>query len=181
MLEDKLLVWKLKRGNRDALRAIYEKYRDDLLRIAAGLLRETSLAEDVVHDVFIAFVNASSNFTLTGSLRGYLTTCVANKARNINRTTFRQRTDNLDEMQPAASEMRRPEEWLICDEQFQQIRNAMAQIPYEQREAVVLHIQGAMKFKEIAELQGIPIKTVMSRYRYGLDKLRSILNSEVKK
>ncbi len=38
MLEDKLLVWKLRRGNRDALRVIYEKYRDDLLRIAAGAL-----------------------------------------------------------------------------------------------------------------------------------------------
>jgi len=36
-----------------------------------------------------------------------------------------------------------------------------------------------MKFKAIAELQGVSINTVQSRYRYGLDKLRSILNSEV--
>ena len=56
MLEDKLLVWKLKRGSRQALRCIYEKYRDDLLRLSAALLNETSVAEDIVHDVFIAFV-----------------------------------------------------------------------------------------------------------------------------
>ncbi len=55
MLEDKLLIWKLRRSDKEALRVIYEKYRDDLLRIAAGLLRETSDAEDVVHDVFAAF------------------------------------------------------------------------------------------------------------------------------
>ncbi|MBW8035391.1 MAG: sigma-70 family RNA polymerase sigma factor [Planctomycetes bacterium] len=181
MLEDKLLVWKLRRGSKDALRVIYEKYRDDLLRIAAGLLKEKSQAEDAVHDVFAAFVSASSNFTLTGSLRGYLTTCVANKARNINRTKLRQGTVSLDEVEPVVSRLRRPDEWIIYDEQFQQICDAMAHLPYEQREAVVLHIQGAMKFKEIAKLQETSVKTVLSRYRYGFNKLRSLLNEEVTK
>ena len=46
MLKDKVLVWKLRRGNTDALRVIYKKYRDDLLRIAAGLLTDKSKAED---------------------------------------------------------------------------------------------------------------------------------------
>ncbi len=181
MLQDKLLVRKLRRGSRDALRAIYEKYRDDLLRIAAGLLRERSEAEDAVHDVFVAFVGASGNFTLTGSLRGYLTTCVANRARNINRATSRQRTVSLDEIGPAVSNMPSPDEWIIYDEQFRRLCDAMAQLPYEQREAVVLHIQGAMKFREIAKLQETSVKTALSRYRYGLDKLRSILNDEVTK
>ena len=181
MLEDRLLIRKLRRGDKDALRVIYEKYRDDLLRLAAGLLKERSKAEDVVHDVFAAFVSASGNFTLTGSLRGYLTTCVANKARNINRTMSRQRTVSLDELEPTVSNLKRPDEWIIYDEQFQQICDAMAQLPYEQREAVALHIQGAMKFKEIAKLQETSVKTALSRYRYGLDKLRSILNGEVTK
>jgi RNA polymerase sigma-70 factor (ECF subfamily) len=57
----------------------------------------------------------------------------------------------------------------------------MTQLPYEQREAIVLHIQGPMKFKEIAKLQQTSVKTVLSRYRYGMNKLRSILNSEAKK
>lgn len=181
MLEDKLLVWKLRRGSTDALRVIYEKYRDDLLRIAAGLLREKSHAEDAVHDVFAAFADASGSFTLTGSLRGYLATCVANKARNINRTISRRGMVSLDELEPAVSNLKRPDEWIIYDEQFQQICNAMAQLPYEQREVVVLHIQGAMKFKQIAKLQETSVKTVLSRYRYGLNKLRSILKDEVKK
>ncbi len=181
MLEDKLLIWKLRRGSTSALCRIYEKYRDDLLRVAAGLLKERSEAEDVVHDVFIAFVDVASNFTLTGSIRGYLTTCVANKARNLNRTKFRQRTVSLDEFEPTVSNLKRPDQWIICDEEFRQLCNAMAQLPYEQREAVVLHLQGAMKFKEIAEIQETSVKTALSRYRYGLDKLRSILDGEVTK
>jgi RNA polymerase sigma-70 factor (ECF subfamily) len=57
----------------------------------------------------------------------------------------------------------------------------MTQLPYEQKEAVILHIQGKMKFREIAKLQQTSIKTTLSRYSYGLKKLRSILKSEVEK
>jgi RNA polymerase sigma-70 factor, ECF subfamily len=178
MLEDRLLIWKLRRGSKDALCVIYEKYRDDLLRIAVGLLKERSHAEDAVHDVFTNFVDISSSFTLTGSIRGYLATCVANNARNINRTTSRRQTVSLDEIEPAVSKLKRPDEWIIFDEQFVRLCNAMTRLPYEQREVVILHIQGSMKFKEIAKLQQTSVKTALSRYRYGIDKLRSILNGE---
>ena len=178
MLEDKLLIWKLRRGNRNALCRIYEKYKDDLLRIAAGLLKEGSEAEDAVHDVFTSFVGASNNFTLTGSLRGYLTTCVANKARNLNRTKSRQRKVSLDEIEPTVSNLKRPDQWIIYDEEFQRLHNAMAQLPHEQREAVVLHIQGAMKFKEIAELMNEPLNTVLSHMNYASKKIKIILEEK---
>jgi len=51
----------------------------------------------------------------------------------------------------------------------------------EQRETVVLHLNGGMKFKEIARMQKIPLSTVQGRYRYGLEKLRSILKERAKK
>ena len=58
------------------------------------------------------------------------------------------------------------------------MNDALSQISYEQREIISLHAQTGMKFKTIAELQNVSINTVQSRYRYGLDKLRSILDSE---
>jgi RNA polymerase sigma-70 factor (ECF subfamily) len=152
-----------------------------MLRIAAGLLNEANIAEDIVHDVFVTFVNSAKDFQLTGSLRGYLTTCVANKARNLNRAKSRQRTINLDEIEPVASNLKRPEQWIIDNEQFQQLNNAMARLPYEQKEAIILHIQGRMKFRQIAKLQKTSVKTTLSRYRYGIKKLRSILNGEMTK
>jgi DNA-directed RNA polymerase specialized sigma24 family protein len=54
MLEDKLLIWKFNRGNYEALRSIYEKYKDDLVTLAAALLIDVASAEDVVHDVFVS-------------------------------------------------------------------------------------------------------------------------------
>jgi DNA-directed RNA polymerase specialized sigma24 family protein len=55
MIEDKLLIWRFKRGSSDALCRIYKKYKDNLLRLAAALLNDTSAAEDVVHDFFVYF------------------------------------------------------------------------------------------------------------------------------
>ena len=55
MLEDKLLIWKLKRGNRDALRLLYEKYKDNLRTIAGSMLHDTQASEDILHDVFVSF------------------------------------------------------------------------------------------------------------------------------
>jgi len=69
----------------------------------------------------------------------------------------------------------------MCNEELQLLNSALAAIPYEQKEVVVLHIRGQMKFRAIAELQGVSIKTVQSRYRYGLDKLRVMLDGQVKK
>jgi len=180
MLEDKLLVLKCRRGNKDAMCRIYEKYKDYLLTLAKGLLNEQEAAEDVVHDVFVSFARSAGQFQLTGSLRGYLATCASNLARDKIRARTRQ-AEALDSANPASLNPDNPEQRLIEREELIRLRQAIKQIPYEQREAVMLHLKGEMKFREIAKLQGVSISTIHGRYRYGLDKLRSMLNGEVEK
>ena len=180
-MEDKLLIWKLNRGSRNALCRIHEKYRDDLVRIAAGLLNDIGTAEDVVQEVFLMFVHSSGNFEVKKNLKGYLTTCVVNKIRNLSRAKKSQNPVSLDDVEPAISNSKTPHQCIVCDEESQLLYKAMAKLPYEQKEAIVLHIQGKMKFKDIAKLQAAPVKTTLSRYNYGINKLRSMLNSEVEK
>lgn len=179
-MEDKLLVLRCKRGSRDALGRIYEKYKNDLLILAMALLNEKSAAEDLVHDVFVTFVQSLEKFRLTGSLKGYLLTCVANRARNANKAKHQQSVD-LDPAEPISSDSDEPTRSVICNEQLQQLIDAMAQLPYDQREAIMLHFQAAMTFRTIAKSLGVSVNTVKSRYRYGFDKLRLILNHEAKK
>jgi len=69
----------------------------------------------------------------------------------------------------------------MLDEESQLLTDALSRLPLEQLETIILHLKGGMKFKEIADMQGISINTVQGRYRYGLDKLRTILNGELKK
>ena len=179
MIEDRLLIWKFKRGSSDALCRIYNNYKDNLLKLAMALLNNTSAAEDIVQDVFVSFAQSAEKLKLSGNLKSYLATCVVNRVRNANKARLRKETTSLNETDSAVSNSKRPEQWIICNERLRQLNNALAQLPYQQREVIILHAQGGMKFKVISELQGVSINTVQSRYRYGLDKLRSILNSEV--
>lgn len=178
MLEDKLLIWNLKRGSRTALERIYAKYRTDLLTLATALLHDVHTAEDVVHDVFVTFAQSGRTLTITGSLKSYLMTSVANRARDRIRSAKRQAAplDNPDSLPAQPDESQAS---AVCNESMLLLSRALEQLPYEQREAVILHIRGQMTFKAIAQTQNLPIQTVQSRYRYGLDKLRVILNGEV--
>jgi len=174
MLEDRLLVQRCRKGSRQAMSRVYEKYKDYLLTLANALLNEKATAEDVIHDVFVSFAESVGRFQLTGTLKGYLATCVANLARDRIRTR-KQWTGNLDSVPSGTISPRRK---LIEWEQSARLRHALAQLPHEQREAVVLHVNGEMRFREIAKLQAVSISTVHGRYRYGLDKLRSLLYGE---
>jgi len=174
MLEDKLLVLKCRRGSKDGMCRVYEKYKDYLLTLAKGLLGEQAEAEDVVHDVFVTFARSAERFQLTGSLRGYLAICVSNLARDKIRA-HKRRSETLGSAESVVSVPNDPQQHAAEREELTRLRQALSRIPYEQREAVVLHLKGGMKFREIARLQGVSLSTTHGRYRYGLDKLRSLL------
>ena len=179
MIEDRLLICKFKCGSRDALRRIYEKYVRCLLTLATALLNDVNTAEDVVHDFFVSFAQSGEKLRLDGSLKCYLATCVDNRARDRIRAKQRQAI-SLDKTASICSGANGPESAAVCNEELQQLSLVMEQLPYEQREVIILHARGQMKFRQIAKLQNVSIKTVQSRYRYGLDKLRSTLNGEEK-
>jgi RNA polymerase sigma-70 factor (ECF subfamily) len=180
MIEDEMLKWRFKLGSRDALQRIYEKYLNLLLTLAMALLNDAAAAEDVVHDVFVAFAESAEDFKLAGNLKSYLTTCVFNRSRDLIRANQR-KPSPLDGTESISSDSDGPAQAIISSEQAQRLNLAIAQLPDEQRQVVVLHLKGQMKFRDIAELQSTSINTVQGRYRYGMDKLRSILNSEVEK
>ena len=65
-----------------------------------------------------------------------------------------------------------------ANEELTRLSEALAQLPAEQREVIVLHFHGQMRFRAIAEWQNASVNTVKGRYRYGIQRLRSLLESE---
>jgi len=179
MLEDRYLVWRLRRGDSQALCRIYNRYETDLLTLAASLLGRKDLAGDVLQDVFVKFIESIDRFELTGSLKGYLATCVVNRARDYLRKDHRRMGEPLETAHGTATRQHGPPDVAIAGERQWLVVAALAELPDEQREVVLLHVQAGLRFREIAAAQGIPAKTVESRYRYGLNRLRSILNGQV--
>ena len=178
MIEDDLLKWRFKRGSKDALRRIYEKYLNHLLTLAMALLNDAGRAEDVVHDVFVSFAGSAKDFKLGGNLKSYLTTCVMNRARDRIRAN-RRGPLQLDAAQAVCSNLNGSAHAIISSDESQRLNRGIAQLPAEQREVVILHLKGEMTFREIAKLHGVSVNTIQGRYRYGLNKLRSVLNGEV--
>ena len=177
MLQDKFLLLRCKNGSAEALSRIYLKYKDYLLTVANALLNDRAASEDILHDCFISFAKSIDNFHLRGSLKNYLARCVANRARDRIRFNKRERR-NLNSFEPEIADEINPEKETIEKEASARLRSAMRLLPYDQREVFVLHVQGEMKFREIAELQNVSIKAVQSRYRYGIEKLQALLEKD---
>jgi RNA polymerase sigma-70 factor (ECF subfamily) len=178
MIEDELLKIRFKCGSSNALGRIYEKYANYLLTIAVALLKDRTEAEDVLHDVFVSFAKSADNFSIKGSLKNYLSTCVVNRVRDRLRSK-KTGSQSLEEVSRSNFESTEPMRAALCDEESKRLSQAMGLLPYEQREVITMHIKAGLKFKDIAKLQGASINTVQGRYRYGLNKLRSILDGEV--
>jgi RNA polymerase sigma-70 factor (ECF subfamily) len=179
MVEDKLLIFRLKRGHHEALRRIYDKYKVKLLRLAVVLIGDGGVAEDIVHDVFVKFAQSAERIKTTGSLKSYLVTSVINRVRNYRRDNHRHGETTLEAVDWFRASERGPEQWAILSEELTLLTQALRHPPSEQREMICFRMETDMAFRQIAILQGASVNTVKGRYRYGMEKLRSLLNSEV--
>lgn len=178
MQEDRIWLVQLRRGEPEGLRRIYERYKDDLLRIAAGLLVDRACAEDCLHDVFVHLATHAADLRLHESLKGYLLTCVVNRARDVLRRNRRTEPASLSELAELHADGAPSAAQVASDrEQVTRLYEALAELPYEQREVIVLRLHGEMTFQEIGQELVLSINTVQSRYRYGLEKLRASLNA----
>ena len=180
MLEDKLLISRFKRGSSTALEQIYDKYEPFLVTIATALSNNIDVAEDVVHDFFLSFVTSADKIKVNGHLKAYLAVSVANLTRDRLRRKQRESAGLNRDIQ-IASKATDPEQAAIRREESLKLYRVISQLPYEQREVIVLHLHGNMKFTQIATLRNASANTIRSQYRYGMSKLRSLLNGEVER
>lgn len=132
----------------------------------------------MLHDFFIAFVESADRVNIHGNLKAYMAVCVANLARN---RVHRLRREPVSLAEDCDSPSLEPSAELSAMQQEQSriLNRALSQLPFEQKEVIVLRLQANLKFTQIAEFQNTSANTIRSRYRYGLEKLRTLLNSEV--
>jgi RNA polymerase sigma-70 factor (ECF subfamily) len=173
--EDAEVLRALARGDQTAFERIYRLYKDDLFTATIFFLcGDWHAAEDVLHDVFVSLAKASAS-RIRGSLRNYLITSCLNRARDYLRQG--RRTEQLAAQQDPKQLTTAfdPSSVLSAKEDVARTIAALAQLPAEQREVVVLRIYGDMQFHEIAESLSISINTAQSRYRYAIAALRKRL------
>lgn len=180
MVREKLLMIRFNRGDCRAVRDIYALHKDELVSLAAALLHDKTSAEDAVHDVFAKLIARQQTLKITKNLRSYLLTAVANAARQQYHSTKNDPKISLDaENIPEIQTDNPADAAVIAGEQKHLIAAALSALPYDQREVILLRHFSGLKLKAIASIQNVSNNTVQGRYRYGLDKLRSLLKKEL--
>ena len=166
----------LKAGKVAQFEALALPHLKSAYNLARWLTRNREDAEDVAQD---ALVRAFAAFeTFRGSdIKPWLLTIVRNSCMTWLK---RNRTESLpiDDQIPPVDPAQGPEERLLSSANRDQVRRALEQLPPEFREAIVLREMEELSYKEIAEVAGVPLGTVMSRLARGRDAMRRILSRE---
>jgi len=133
---------------------------------ALSMVCSASDAEDVLQNVFLGLVRSIKSGSDVQNMRAYLYRAVRNEAWRLKRMRSFESGVDID-MLPLLvdAEQGRVDEAL-------DVSQALAKLPLEQREVVVLKLFHDMTFDEIARMAGVSLNTAASRYRYGVDKMR---------
>jgi RNA polymerase sigma-70 factor (ECF subfamily) len=153
------------------VRRIYDRHGPALVACACALLSDYSLAEDIVHNVFLRALRGDLAFP--ESPLAYFYRAVKNTALNAQRDRRRE------------SPLPATDDWLVHKggDRIASIalQRGLERLPTDQREIVILHHWSGLTFEEAAEALGISSNTAASRYRYALEKLRDHFQSSQKR
>jgi RNA polymerase sigma-70 factor (ECF subfamily) len=179
---DEQLLMRSAAGDRSALEELFRRYRLVAFRVAYRLLGNESDALDAVQDGFVKALVHLPRFQGRSSFKTWLLRVVSNASLDLGRQRGRRemlsmdalRLCGQDECEPRESPV--PERNLELADLRRQLNKALEQIPAAQRQTFVLHAEGELSYREIAEVLGISIGTVMSRLFYARQRLKSIMD-----
>lgn len=156
-----------------ALAQIYDFAGHELYGYLIGLTGSRHDGEELLHDLFIRIVDKQDKLAKTDNLKAYLFRMAANLAYDWLRCKRKQELC-LDDY----AVIQETEDTVIFSENDQMKLNmALAALPPDQREAVIMRFFMEKTFGEIASACGVSENTVISRYRYALQKLKTFMEA----
>jgi RNA polymerase sigma-70 factor (ECF subfamily) len=144
---------------------LYQRLAPTLFAVARRLTRAPGDAEDAVQQTFLQLFRARAAFARAEAPRAYALRALRHTlARQAPRISAQLSEDHAAAAAPSADLERTP-----------QLERALAALPFEQREALELKLEGELTFAELGDVLGVPADTAASRYRRALEKLRERL------
>lgn len=186
VLEDEQLLARFTDGDREALEELFRRYRALAYRVAYRLLGNEADALDAVQEGFIKVLTHLDGFQGRSSFKTWLLRVVSNAALDLGRQRGRREMLSLDAAPPEEREQTMPlasedpTQGLEQADLRELIDEALGTLPEAQRRTFVLHADAELSYREVAEVMGISIGTVMSRLFYARQKLRAYLSRRIK-
>ncbi|MFL5328431.1 MAG: RNA polymerase sigma factor [Gemmataceae bacterium] len=177
---DEQLLGRHAAGDRHALDELFRRHRQPAYRVAFRLLGQEADALDAVQEAFIKVITHLDGFERRSSFKTWLMRVVTNAALDLGRKRSRRATlpemDEGGEVDAGVLTWDDPTRGLENADLRKALNKALAELPDVQRQTLVLHVEGELSYKEVAEVLGISIGTVMSRLFYARQKLKSALS-----
>jgi RNA polymerase sigma-70 factor (ECF subfamily) len=183
---DASLVRRMQGGDERALSEFYDRWYPVVNGVVSRMVKSPSDAEDVVEETFWQVWRQCDRFdTDRGSVQTWLLTIARSRALDRLRSAQRRREEPIDET-PAESTAAQNSAYVDqasdpslaaeLSERRKLVRDALADLPAEQREALELGYFGGLTQAEIAERTGQPLGTVKTRMRLAMMKLKDRLS-----
>jgi RNA polymerase sigma-70 factor (ECF subfamily) len=182
---DDLTLARAQRGERDALRALIERYQVTVFAFLGRMLlvdRDHAAVKDLAQETMVRVVQRLAEFHPNGPAR--LSTWILTIATNLAIDELRRRkrrrgTGLVDAAELASAEGERPDRIAARREQVQAVAAAVARLSPEHRAAFLLREAHDMTYDEIARALGIDVGTVKSRLGRARSALRAALGAEL--
>jgi RNA polymerase sigma-70 factor (ECF subfamily) len=182
---DAILMLCVKRGDRAAFAGLVEKYQQPVLNFIYRTLRDETEAEDLAQTVFLQVYKSRSRYRRTAKFSTWLFTIARNLCLNELRRRSRHPAESIEEThtdneeQPQRqyedkSQMAPPEK-LLHGELAQKIEEALAELPENQRSAILLCRQDELSYEEIAEVLNCSLSATKSLIHRGRETLKEKL------
>lgn len=169
-MEEQLLIKKVQNGDKTAMTGLIGSYYQPVFAFFYKNTGDYHGSKDLTQEVFIKMAAGISKYKPKTPFKNWLFAIASNHLKNHYRTLSRR---------PACVEM--SEEYTGNGGEMENImaendvKTALADLPCEQREAVILRYYNEFSIKDIAKITGAKETTVKARIRYGLEKLKTEL------
>ena len=177
-LSDEGVLSLVARSDETALAELYDRYGRVAYGLALRILRDEGLAQDAVQEAFLGVWRSAGNFRPDRAKPStWILTFVHRRAVDLVRREERRRTDPLESApEPTGAAA---DEQAGLRQQREVVRDALRQLPPDQREALELAYYGGYTQSELAERLGVPLGTIKSRMFAGLTRLRDLVGDAV--
>ena len=165
-------------GQVAAFEQLYSRHRGPLYRFLARQLRNDALADEFFQDIWQRVIASRATWRPEAAFTTWLFRIAHNRLNDHWRSLKHRPPAPIDAEERTAQvpDPHTPERTLSEFEQRRRLQMAMAELPEDQREVLVLRLEQELTLEEIGEITGVGRETVKSRLRYAMDKLRARLN-----
>lgn len=175
-IPDELLVRRARDADPAAREELFLRHRDDAYRAAYRLLGDEQDALDAVQDSLLKAFRRLDEFDGRGGFRFWLLRIVVNTALDQGRRRKRSKTVPLEADPTSATPDDDPSRGLARADLRRSLDEALANLSPTLRATFVMFAEAGLTYREIAEAQGVPIGTVMSRINAARRKLQESLD-----